>query len=201
MPGDTADGRRDAPGFATCAAGVHALAGEDEAAVRAARRRYETLLPREPRPTVIDGDRRVCATVLDAALAVADHRPEARALLERADSIMLYSLASFIWYYPPVMARLYDALGQPEDALRVLRRRFVASNNPGEAAMLSTILKEEGRLAESVGDRDGAIRAYRRYLALRMDPDPPLVPQRDSVRAALDGLLGQEPAPASTPKR
>jgi len=76
----------------------------------------------------------------------------------------------------------------------------VASNAPAEAVMLPGILKEEGRLAESVGDTSGAITAYRRYLALRMDPDPSLVPQRDSVRAAL-AALRLEPRPGPTARR
>lgn len=46
----------------------------------------------------------------------------------------------------------------------------------------------EGRLAAEVGDTEGAIRAYRHYLALRSDPDPTLQAQPDSVRAALAEL-------------
>jgi tetratricopeptide (TPR) repeat protein len=197
MPHDTADERRDAPGFAACAAGVHGIAVEDSAAVRAAQRRLRALLPREPQQTMLDGNRRLCASVLDAALAVASERLEA---LARADSIYLYSLATVFWYLPPVLARLYDVAGQPREALRVLRRRFVASNAPAEAVMLPGILKEEGRLAESVDDTSGAIIAYRRYLALRMDPDSPLVPQRDSVRFAL-AALRLEPRPGPTARR
>ncbi len=189
LPADTADFRRDAPGFAACAAGIHGIGTEDSAAVRAARRRFDALLPRTPRATTMDGDRRLCASVLDAALAVAAHRPDARLLLARADSIWVYSLTAVWWYYTPVVGRLYDAIGEPREALRVFRRRFVASNDPGEAAGLTTLLREEGRLAASLGDREGAIAAYRRYLDLRLRPDPALVPQRDSVRAALDELL------------
>jgi len=43
-------------------------------------------------------------------------------------------------------------------------------------------------LAALAGDTAGALRAYGRYLTLRTAPDPPFVPQRDSVlaeRAAL----------------
>lgn len=56
------------------------------------------------------------------------------------------------------------------------------------AFLLATSLRMEGRLAAEVGDTEGAIRAYRHYLALRSDPDPTLQAQADSVRAALAEL-------------
>jgi hypothetical protein len=48
-----------------------------------------------------------------------------------------------------------------------------------------------GVMAARTGDQDGAIRAYRHYLALRTDPDPELVPEVERVRAALDELLAE----------
>jgi hypothetical protein len=53
---------------------------------------------------------------------------------------------------------------------------------------VATHLREEGRLAARLGDRAGAIRAYRHYLALRSDPEPRLRAARDSVRAELERL-------------
>ena len=50
-------------------------------------------------------------------------------------------------------------------------------------------LREEGRLAAMVGDTPGAIKAYRHYLALREDPDPPWRATWDSVRAELAALV------------
>jgi hypothetical protein len=41
------------------------------------------------------------------------------------------------------------------------------------------------------GDRAGAARAYRRYLMLRIDPEPSKIGQRDSVRTELTSLEGQ----------
>lgn len=46
---------------------------------------------------------------------------------------------------------------------------------------LAVQLRQEGRLAAMVGDTAGALRAYEHYLKLRASPEPPLVPQRDSV--------------------
>jgi hypothetical protein len=40
------------------------------------------------------------------------------------------------------------------------------------------------------GERDAAVRAYRHHLAIRRDPEPALIPQRDSVRAELAALEG-----------
>ena len=53
---------------------------------------------------------------------------------------------------------------------------------------LATYLRMEGRLAERVGDRDGAIRAYEHYLALRHHPEPGTQTPADSVRAELTRL-------------
>jgi hypothetical protein len=46
----------------------------------------------------------------------------------------------------------------------------------------------EGTIASRAGDRPGAILAYERYLLLRRDPEPIMVPQRDSVVAELAAL-------------
>jgi hypothetical protein len=50
-------------------------------------------------------------------------------------------------------------------------------------------LRQEGRLAALAGDTTGAIRAYEHYLTLRTNPDPPFLPQRDSVVAELAELV------------
>jgi hypothetical protein len=46
----------------------------------------------------------------------------------------------------------------------------------------------EGRLAALADDKVGAIRAYRNYLRMRVDPEPSRVPQLDSVRAELSAV-------------
>ena len=45
-------------------------------------------------------------------------------------------------------------------------------------------------LAAMTGDRAGAVRAYRHYLALRSDPEPVLRPAVDTIRAELTKLVG-----------
>ena len=190
----------DGPGFSACADGLHGVRIGDDALVRRGAQRLLALLTPTDVHTTLGDDRRLCAAVLEAALAARAKNAAARELLVRADSLQLYGVAVEWSYYAVVAAHLYDAIGDPQEALRMLRRRAVAMDGPGEVAMLSTTLREEGRLAEAVGDRDGAVHAYRRYLALRSTPDPVLVPQRDSVRAALDALL-QEPRPDLKPTR
>jgi hypothetical protein len=46
-------------------------------------------------------------------------------------------------------------------------------------------LRSEGQFAAAVGEHEHAIRVYRQYLVLREDPEPVMVPQRDSVLAEL----------------
>jgi hypothetical protein len=151
-----------------------------------------------PEPTA--DNRRLCASVLEAALAVSSGRADAPVRLAYADSLFIFSPVSVYWYYTLVVARLHVALGDPAMALHILRRRWVGVGENAAIALLSPGMREEGRLAEMIGDTAGAIRAYRHYLSLRADPEPALVPQRDSVRAALGALLG-EPRKDLSPTR
>jgi len=82
------------------------------------------------------------------------------------------------------LAHAYEESGDEAGALRVIRRG-VWYYPP---RMLSVQLREEGRLAARLGDRAGAIRAYEHYLALRSDPEPVFLPQRDSIRAEVNRL-------------
>jgi hypothetical protein len=54
------------------------------------------------------------------------------------------------------------------------------------------MLWEEGRLAEKVGAVEGAIAAYRHFLALQGDPEEAFRPRVEEVREALTRLLGGE---------
>jgi hypothetical protein len=54
---------------------------------------------------------------------------------------------------------------------------------------LAVSLRHEGRWSALAGDTAAAIRAYRHYLLWRENPEPVLVPQRDSVRTELAALL------------
>ena len=54
---------------------------------------------------------------------------------------------------------------------------------------LSTYLREEGRLAELTGDVEGAIAAYRQFLALRAEPEAELREEVEDVRERLERLV------------
>jgi tetratricopeptide (TPR) repeat protein len=131
------------------------------------------------------------ADLVDALLASAARRPDAAALRARIDSLALEGCCSMVvvHWLNLVVARAYEAAGRDEDALRAIRRgvwRFPPQ-------LLSTYLRDEGRLAAKLGDRAGAIRAYRHYLALRADAEPELRPELDRVRAELAGLESVAP--------
>ena len=122
-----------------------------------------------------------CATLLEAWLATAARQPDAAVLVARLDSL---SRRTWGWTFNLAVARLLEAQGYLPDALAAVRRRPYGF----EPLYLSTYLRDEGHLAALVGDTVGAIKAYRGYLALRFDPEPPLRAQRDSVSTELSRL-------------
>jgi serine/threonine-protein kinase len=126
-----------------------------------------------------------CVALLRAARAVLERRPDAALLVGRFDSLSQQDVV--LEEASLVAARLWQALGNPERALAAARRRM----RYWTPTFLSSYLREEGRLAALTGDRAGAIRAYRHYLALRYNPEPALRPQVDAVRAELARLLGE----------
>lgn len=84
-------------------------------------------------------------------------------------------------------ARVLAANGRPAEALAAIRRRELI--NP--AYHLAPMLRLEGRLAAELGDREGAVRAYSHYLALRTRPDPELLPEVEEVRRELAELSAE----------
>jgi hypothetical protein len=127
--------------------------------------------------------------VLDAQLAVMTRRPDARARLSRLDSVaktdpqgMLGGLGNLI------IARGWEAVGDLPRSVAAIRRTE-SLNAPG--IYYTAMLQDEGRLAALAGDRELAIRAYRRYLALRQNADPPLQRQVQAIRTELQRLEAQ----------
>jgi hypothetical protein len=88
-------------------------------------------------------------------------------------------------YVNLVVVRLYESRGDVSMALAAARRRPPLSYEP---SYFSTYLREEGRLAALTGDTAAAVEAFRQFLALWADPEPRLVPRRDSIRAQLAKL-------------
>jgi hypothetical protein len=139
-----------------------------------------------------------CADILEADLAAATGRSDARPLLERLDSIAETATPTITWIQSAsnlTAARLWERAGELQRALRATRRRVYITDIDELRALVahSTFLREEGRLAALTGDREGAMRAYQRYLSLRSEPEPALTAQVASVRAALVALTGVDP--------
>jgi hypothetical protein len=61
---------------------------------------------------------------------------------------------------------------------------------PTSPAYGATYLRQQGRLALQAGDTASAVRALRRYLALRSSPEPTLRAEVDTARSELAALLG-----------
>jgi eukaryotic-like serine/threonine-protein kinase len=125
------------------------------------------------------------ALVLQAQVAAREQSVDAGPLLDELDSMLVQG--SWVAGVPGnlVAARLHEQRGDLAAALAAVRRReFDLEDFPPYV----TYAREEGRLAALTGDRAGAIKAYRRYLALRINPEPSLRPQVAQVRADLEAL-------------
>lgn len=123
--------------------------------------------------------------VADMLLATSSRQSNAADLRARVDSEARHGCCRTPVTIELSLATAYEMAGNDTAALRVLRRGRWAI-----PLFLSTYLLREGRLAARLGDTDGAIRAFDHYLALRSDPEPAQVPQRDSVRADVKRLRG-----------
>ena len=134
--------------------------------------------------------------VIEAMLATVGRHADLAAKAIRLDSLLRatdYSRAHSGRYAVAavVAARALEASGDLPRALAAARRRHTW--NDVSSPYLAAQLREEGRLAALTGDREGAIRAYRHYLALRSEPEPPVAAQVAAVRAEL-GRLERETA-------
>jgi hypothetical protein len=136
---------------------------------------------------------------LDAAYALDRDADPAAAITEPLDSLVATGGFPGPWgaelsaVSRLTLARLREARGEIHAALAVVRARRSYDWQPHSMVMLSTFLREEGRLAALAGDREGAIRAYRHYLALRSDPEPSVLPAVADVRAELARLVAEGP--------
>jgi DNA-binding SARP family transcriptional activator/TolB-like protein len=128
--------------------------------------------------------RAIWGDLVDAIRAGVLGLPEAPALLERIDAMTLQGCCDTPHFLPIVVARLRERAGDRPAALRTIRRgRWYY---PPE--YLSTFLREEGRLAALTGDHEGAIRAYRHYLALRSNAEPAVRSEVEHIRAEVARL-------------
>jgi hypothetical protein len=175
---------------AACRLGLWSLARGDRAGVQSwsGRLRAARRLPMQP--VFYDDDRVVCAELLDAWLALRDNPSEAGRLLRQADSIYVDSDVFSDWPVTNlVTARLRDALGDLAGARRAAGRILVEL--PLTPVYHTTYLREQARLELQAGDTASAVRALRRYVALRGSCEPGLRPELDRARAQLAALVGR----------
>ena len=163
------------------AAHWRASSGDLDAAARAAEQLRRAASAGGP------ADATWCAALLDATVAAARRAPDLAARIELLDSLTAYGdpLREWVYVAPIDMARWWEQLGDARRAHAASRRHHTFGRWP---LYLTPALREEGRLAALAGDRAGAASAYRRYLALRDQPDPSLRPQADSIRDVLSSL-------------
>jgi len=129
-----------------------------------------------------------CAEFLTATLAVVLGRPDAAGLVARLDSLAFTAgvAGDAVAYAPLLIARLHERLGDPEGALRAIRRRAYLLGWP---RYLATELREEGRYASLAGTKAEARAPLERYLALRTRADTVLLPQVEQVRVELNATV------------
>jgi tRNA A-37 threonylcarbamoyl transferase component Bud32/TolB-like protein len=127
----------------------------------------------------------LCADLLEASLATIERRPNAAGLAHRLDARLRQMSPG--WNVPDNLtaAHLLEANGDVPAALAAVRRRLFDM----VPSLLSTYLREEGRLAALARDTSGAITAYRHYLTLQAHPEPAVAHPVAEARAALDRLL------------
>jgi len=124
------------------------------------------------------------AQVLEVLLASALQRPDAPRLIARLDADVVQHAIDYPHMTNLILTRLHEQAGDFAAALRATRRAewyFTPE-------YLSMALHEEGRLAVLTGDTTSAIRAWRRYLALRDDPERGVLPEVEQVRSALQQM-------------
>jgi len=134
---------------------------------------------------------RVCADFLRTAAAVHRGAPDARQRMAALHETLgagaprpsmhyaLYDLASI---------DLWERLGQPERALEAARRRV---DLPEHATWHTQLEGEQARLAEQLGHRDEALRAWARYLSWLEGGEGVFASRADQARAALERLTGR----------
>ncbi len=144
---------------------------------------------------------RTCAAALRAAVAVRSDAADADAMIARFDSVIrsgpvhrraTFNSPSMLDWELLLLSRLYESRGDDSAALAAVRRRNMWETYP-RSPFLTASLRREGDLAMRLGDREGAIRAYRWYLTLMKDPDPALVPRRNAVEVKVAQLRRSQP--------
>lgn len=153
-----------------CVVGQWRLSQHDTTGARAAIRALRAVgTPRFPVP--LGANPLACAELIDVSLAVIERGVGARERLAHLDSLMLSgpAVGDAMRYANLLVARHYQALGDPAHALAALRRRSYMRGWPRYRA---TGLQLQVDLALQLGDSAAARAAYQRLMTTRR---PPLV--------------------------
>lgn len=144
-------------------------------------------------PDLLQADQGRCGAMLIALHEVQRKSPSRQAALERLDSIQRFEPwdehAFDRWPHAAdlLAARLFEREGQPRRALTALQRRTAATF----PVMVSSRVREEGRLAAQMGDTVAAQLAYKHYIALRQHAEPSLLREVERVRQELKRLAAR----------
>ncbi|HEX6051371.1 MAG TPA: hypothetical protein VFZ21_18960, partial [Gemmatimonadaceae bacterium] len=132
------------------------------------------------------------ALILDAQLATLAGRPDAHSRLTSLDSMLALGPIGDHVRLPGnlVASRLWERAGNVRKAYEAARR-WTFTNNPIDGSLHAPYLREQARLAASLGDRETAIAAYRRYLRLRANAEPALARDVATARSELAKLEQQ----------
>jgi len=177
-----------------CTVGLWDAAHGDQEAVQAASRRLRAL---SPTPVARSDSlsfahyNELCLALLEASRASLLARSDARDRIGIADSlartfIFEVCCGESVTEANLLLGRLWEATGDVPKALRAVRRR--GSGYGLGPALLSTFLREEGRLSALAQDTAGVIRAYTHFLALRPDPEPALRPEVARIRGEVAAM-------------
>jgi DNA-binding SARP family transcriptional activator len=157
-----------------CVLGQWRLAEHDTSAARTAVRELRSGgAPRFPVP--VGANPATCAELIDASLAIAERGPAARDRLAHLDSLMLSgpAVSDAMRYANLVVARQYQAIGEPRRAVAALQRRSYMRGWPRYRATGLQLLIE---LSMQLGDTATARSASQRLLATGKPPrtsEPP----------------------------
>ena len=135
---------------------------------------------------------RVCGDLLEAARAQNAGSPDARPMIVSVDSLLRTAPYLQLRWENLMVAQLLEGEGEYARAADAAGRFRTGLGYPH---YMSEYLREGGRLAALAGDRERAIERYRRYLALRGDPEPGVADEVAQVRSALDSLMASASAP------
>ncbi len=120
-------------------------------------------------PVAVGANPIACAELIDASLAIAERGPAGRDRLAHLDSLMLSGPAvnDAMRYANLIVARQYQAIGEPAKGLAALQRRSYLRGWPRYRA---TGLALQMQLAVAVGDSVTARSAYKRLMATQTPP-------------------------------